>query len=278
MRPTFEDYLKSLSPVAPAAALAEPEALELCVRMTAMIASLDPLDRKSLSSAVASDPQVLPVLAAAAGQSQERFKTWLQSRFGTAGWITLGRKRAFDLIAAMDEDLGLLDVLTEQVAREWTWADVLARVMAPRQRAGHAVQQGRDLEDEVEQVIRGTGLSVQPRTRFEGAGQETAPADFAMPDGGSDALIAIAVKGFDSTGSKLTDARREIEEMAKVRRPTQFIFAVVDGHGWLRRQNDLRQIHRLWEMGRIDGLYSRVSLDDFGAALRAAARRLDLVE
>lgn len=278
MTRSFDEYLRSLSAVAPPSTIAEPEALDLCVRATAMIAALDPLDREALAESVAADPHVLPVLAAAAGQSQERFKTWLQSRFGTAGWVTLGRRRASDLVDAMDDDFGLLAVLSEQAAREWTWADVLARVMAPRQRAGHAIQQGRDLEDEVERVIQEVGLDIRARTRFEGAGQETAPADFAIPTGGPDALIAIAVKGFDSTGSKLTDARREIEEMAKVRRPTQFIFAVVDGQGWLRRQNDLRQIHGLWESGRIDGLYNRASLGDFDSALRAAARRLDLAE
>ncbi len=272
----FDEYLSSLSAVAPPSSMAEPEALELCVRATATIAALTPLDRDGLADAIADDPHLLPVFAAAAGLSQERFKTWLQSKFGTAGWVTLGRKRAPDLIDAMDADFGLLDLLSDQAGRDWTWADVLARVMSPRQRAGHAIQQGRDLEDEVERVIHELGLALQARTRFEGSGQQTAPADFAIPVGGPKALIAIGVKGFDSTGSKLTDARREIEEMAKVRKPTQFIFAVVDGQGWMRRQSDLRQIHSLWETGQIDGLYNRASLGDFATALGSAARRLNL--
>jgi hypothetical protein len=275
--PDFEDYLTSLSAVAPEATAAEPEALDLCVRATAFVVALDPLDREGLSGAVATDPHIVPVFAAAAGLSQERFKTWLQTRFGTAGWVTLGRSRAAELVAAMDDDFGLLTLLTEQAQREWTWADVLARVMAPRQRAGSAIQQGRDLEDEVEAVITGIELDFVPRTRFEGSAGQSAPADFAIPAGGGDALIAVAVKGFDSTGSKLTDARREIEEMAKVRLPTQFIFAVVDGQGWIRRQNDLRSIHRLWAEKRIDGLYNRASLGSFEGSLRDAARRLDLI-
>lgn len=276
MSRNFDEYLRSLSAVAPSSPIAEPEALELCLRATSTIMSLDPLNRESLAGLITADPHLLPVLAAAAGQSQERFKTWLQAEFGTAGWVSLGRKRASDLVDAMDRDFGILGLLSEQASREWTWADVLARVMAPRQRAGHAIRQGRDLEDEVEQVIREIGLAVKARTRFEGSGQQTGPADFAIPAGGAEALIAIGVKGFDSTGSKLTDARREIVEMAKVRKPTQFIFAIVDGQGWLRRQNDLRQIHSLWESGEIDGLYNRHSLDDFATALQAAARRLDL--
>ncbi len=275
--PSFEDYLDSLSAVAPEITAAEPEALDLCARATAAIIALKPLQPDTLAKAIEEDPEFVPVLAAAAGLSQERFKTWLQARFKTAGWITLGRTRATELVEAMDKDFGLVALLAAQSQRQWTWADVLARVMAPRQRAGKAIQQGRDLEDEVEAVIERLGLDFVPRTRFEGAGGQTAPADFAVPAGGADALIAVGVKGFDSTGSKLTDARREIEEMAKVRRPMQFIFAVVDGYGWIRRQNDLRSIHTLWAKNQIDGLYNRSSLKDFRKAMHSAAKRLDLI-
>lgn len=274
--PTFEEYVASLSAVAPQPISKEPEALELCVRATAAIADLTSIDSESLAGLIRSEPEVLPVLAAVAGLSQERFRTWLQSNFGTAGWITLGRQRPDDVIEAMDKQFGVVDLLVIQSGRDWTWADVLARSMSSRQRAGSAIAQGRALEDEVEAVIEILGLEFQARTRFEGTGGTTAPADFAIPAGGEDALIAVAVKGFDSTGSKLTDASREIEEMAKVRKPTQFIFAVVDGHGWHRRMSDLRKIHGLWDNNEIDGLYSRTSLSEFDAALQLAARRVGL--
>jgi hypothetical protein len=275
---TFEEYLETLSAVAPRSASGDPEALGLCVHATATINALDSLDRLNLAIAVQADPELLPVLAAAVGLSQERFKTWLQTQFRTAGWITLGRKRGDEVIESMDEEFDLIATLARQSARKWTWADVLAGVMAPRQRAGSAIQQGRNLEDEVESVIQLLGLEFGARTRFEGARGATAPSDFAIPSGGSTALIIVAVKGFDSTGSKLTDASREIEEMAKVRKPNQFIFAVVDGQGWLRRQNDLRRIHALWSGNEIDGLYNRASLGEFDAALQLAARRLGLTE
>ncbi|HEX5593514.1 MAG TPA: hypothetical protein VFX35_09210, partial [Solirubrobacterales bacterium] len=106
----------------------------------------------------------------------------------------------------------------------------------------------------------------------------SAPADFAIPGKEEEALIAVAVKGFDSTGSKLTDARREIEEMATIRKPGQYIFAVIDGHGWARRQGDLRRIHDLWATDRIAGLFSQVSLPDFQMSLEDAARRLRLID
>jgi hypothetical protein len=274
--PDFDEYLATLSAVAPAAIAEEPEALGLCVRVTGAISALDPIDPEGLSHLVASEPEALVVLAAVAGLSQERLKTWLQTNFETAGWISLGRQRSQDVIAAMDRQFDLVSLLAAQSDRDWTWADVLARGMSSRQRAGSAIAQGRALEDEVEAVIKALKLEFQARTRFGGTGGGTAPSDFAIPVGGSDALVAVAVKGFDSTGSKLTDARREIEEMAKVRKPTQFIFAIVDGHGWHRRKPDLRRIYELWENNEIDGLYNRASLGEFDSALQLAARRVGL--
>lgn len=268
--------MASLSAVAPQVGAQEPEALELCVRATAAIAGLPRIDRTNLAALVNSEPQFLPVLAAVAGLSQERFKTWLQSNFGTAGWVKLGRQRSSDLVDLMDEQFELIVLLGAQAERDWTWADVLARGMSSRQRAGSAIAQGRALEDEVESVIRALDLKFKARTRFEGTGGSTAPADFAIPAGGPEASITVAVKGFESTGSKLTDAMREIEEMAKVRKPSQYIFAIVDGNGWHRRMNDLRSIHALWARNEIDGLYNRASLGDFDAALQLAARRVGL--
>ncbi len=273
---SFDDYLKSLAAVSPQPVAAEPEALALCARATAAVVGLGPLDREKLAPLVAADPAIVPVFAAVCGLSQERFKTWLQARFSTAGWVTLGRTAAPNLVGALDDDFGLIALLEAQAKREWTWADVLARVMSPRQHAGTSVQQGRDLEDAVEERVKALGLPYVPRTRFVGRADRTAPADFAIPNA-EDALIAVAVKGFDSTGSKLSDAAREIEEMVEVKTPRQFVFAVVDGQGWLRRQSDLRRIHERWTKNLIDGLFTRGQLDEFEAVLRQAATRLDLL-
>lgn len=84
--------------------------------------------------------------------------------------------------------------------------------------------------------------------------------------------LAVAAKGFDSTGSKLTDAVREIEEMADVRLPRQFVMAVIDGIGWKSRIADLRRLYDLWERQQIDGMYTLLTLDRFRADLAEAAR------
>ena len=82
----------------------------------------------------------------------------------------------------------------------------------------------------------------------------------------------VAAKGYDSTGSKLTDAVREIEEMAEVRSPRQFVIAVIDGIGWKNRISDLRKIHQLWDDRAIDGMYTLSTLDKFRSDIEDAAR------
>lgn len=141
-----------------------------------------------------------------------------------------------------------------------------------RRRATQAVGRGRGLEDEVEAVAVSLGLSYKTRTKFVGRAGREAPCDLAIPDDGDKALIVCAVKGFDSTGSKLTDAFREIESMAEVREARQFVYAVVDGIGWLSRQADLRRIHALAANRSINGLYSRAQLAAFRADLVQAAQ------
>ena len=106
--------------------------------------------------------------------------------------------------------------------------------------------------------------------RFTGRNNRTAPCDLVIPSG-TTAEIAVAAKGFDSTGSKLTDAVREIEEMADVRQARQFIMAVIDGIGWKNRVNDLRRIYSLWERQQIDGMYTLATLDRFRDDLEYAA-------
>ena len=78
-------------------------------------------------------------------------------------------------------------------------------------------------------------MTYETRTRFEGRFGRTAPRDLAIAAGGAVAQIVVAAKAFDSTGSKLTDAVREVEEMADVRKGNQTVMAAIDGVGWLSR-------------------------------------------
>lgn len=233
------------------------------------------IDEVALAALIAVQPAIVPVLGLTVGLSQEKLKNALKDSFDTSGWVVLAREQAKDLIAWMDEQYDLLRMLKVQLNREYGFADVLVARAGGRGTATRAGQSGRKVEDEIEAIAKGLGLPYETRARFSGRSGRTAPCDLVLPSA-ADARIVVAAKGFDSTGSKLTDAVREIEEMAEVRLPRQFVMAVVDGIGWKSRKADLRKIHHLWESEQIDGMYTLGTLDQFRDDLEQAARLLEL--
>jgi hypothetical protein len=216
-------------------------------------------------------PAWVNVLGLAVGLSQEKLKNTLKHHFDTSGWVTLAKRHPGDLVAMLDRDFDLMRLLVVQRRRKHDFGDVLVARGGTRGTATRAGQAGRKVEDEIEAIAKDLGLPCQPRTRFTGSNGRDAPCDLAIPSG-KEAQIAVAAKGFDSTGSKLTDAVREIEEMAEIRLPRQFIMAVIDGIGWESRVADLRRIRALWGNGQIDGMYTLATLDRFRADLEDAAR------
>lgn len=273
----FEDYLASLgrlsAHVDPTASTPEAENIREAV---ASLDSIADVTDAALTEWVAAHPQWVSVLGLAAGLSQEKLKNALRDKFDTSGFVTLARTRSADLIRVLDEDFDLLRLLRVQLDREYGFADVLIARAGPRVVTATGGQaSGRKIEDEIAAIAENLGLPWVARSRYTGRNNRTAPADLIVPDDSS-ALIVVAAKGFDSTGSKLTDAVREIEEMAEVRLPRQFVFAVIDGIGWKSRQADLKRIHELWVNNQIDGMYTLASLDQFRADLEDAAHRLRL--
>lgn len=273
---TFEDYVNALGPVRRVVDTGDVAEHAVIQRAAEALTAMATVDRESLAELVQAHPDWVPTLGLAAGLSQEGLKNLLKHRLGTSGWITLARQRPSELIQALDEDRGLIAELEAQRARPYTFGDVLVARASSRQSAGTAIAGGRAVEDAIEKVVLELGLPYELRTRFEGRGRRTAPCDVAIPAGGANAKIVCAAKGFDSTGSKLTDAVREIESMAEVRLPSQFVFAVVDGIGWKSRRSDLRQIFALLSSHSIDGLYTLTLLDKFAADLDAAGNRLGI--
>jgi hypothetical protein len=274
---TFEEYVATLGPVSRPTPSPEEIAAHVELKKAAdALSALKALDRNVLAKQVREHPDWVPVLGLTVGLTRERLRNVLRHEFGTAGWIALARTRPEDLIDALDDNFGLVAELERQRGASYTFGDVLIARAGTREHAGAAIAGGRGVEDAIQAVAEKLGLPCELRTRFVGRDSRTAPCDLAIPGGGGDALIVCAAKGFDSTGSKLSDAVREIEEMAEVRRPTQFVFAVVDGIGWKGRLADLRRIHGLWESNRIDGLYTVASLEAFAIDLDRAATRLGL--
>jgi hypothetical protein len=275
--PTFTEYLASLGRLTAHAdpTAASPGAAELKAAADSL-ATLDEVTAGSLASWAGEHPAWVNALGLAVGLSQEKLKNTLKHHFGTSGWVILAREHPGDLVRMLEEEFDLVRLVEVQRNRSYDFGDILIARAGTRQTAAAAGASGRKVEDEIEAIAMDLGLPCQTRTRFTGRNSRTAPCDLVIPSGDR-AEIAVAAKGFDSTGSKLTDAVREIEEMADVRQARQFIMAVIDGIGWKNRVNDLRRIYALWEHNQIDGMYTLTTLDRFRADLQQAARLRSLL-
>lgn len=270
--PTFAEYVASLGRLTPHVDPTIETSDSERIRSAAdSLAELAEIGRGSLAAWALARPDDVSVLGLAVGLTQEKLKNSLKDRFDTSSWRKLARTQCDALIAMLDEEFDLVRLVDTQRAMVFTFGDVLVARGSGRQSAGRAGLAGRSLEDEIEQVAHGLGLTTAARTRFTGRDGRTAPCDLAVLSG-TQVAIAVAAKGFDSTGSKLTDAVREVKEMVDVRQPKQFVMVVIDGIGWKSRINDLRSIYQLWESQQIDGMYTLRSLGAFRRDLADAAR------
>lgn len=236
------------------------------------LAELSEISQTRLTEWIATRPQYVETLGLALGLSKEKLQNSLRHKLGTSGYTILSRDRPKELIEYLDESFGLVAQLHAQLHRDYDFGDVLVARAGSRAIAKRATRAGRSLEDEIEEIAKTLGLPYVLRGTFVGANGVEAPFDLAIPGAGAEAEIVVAAKGFDSTGSKLTDAVREIQAMAAARRPNQYVMAVIDGIGWIRRKADLARIHDLWRTSAIEGMYTRATLGEFQNDLLDAAR------
>lgn len=269
--PTFDEYLSQLSPVSSHVSPLDPSAESTAIKAAAdQLRELDSVDRIALVQWVEKNPKDVHVLGLTVGLSREKLMTRLRDRFHTRSWAKVAQEDAGALVDYLDDEFSVLELLEEQRGRSYDFGDVLVARAGSRGSAARAGAQGRKVEDQIEEIAVGLGLECSTRSRFTGNNMRTAPCDLAIPSD-TEAQIVVAAKGFDSTGSKLSDAVREIEEMAAVRLPRQTVYAVIDGIAWKSRQADLRRIHRLWQTQQIDGMYTVKTLDTFRKDLAEAA-------
>ena len=271
----FRNSLSNLDKVAPRQDLQMVQSInEVLVELR----NTGDITRESLARFVKVFPDTVPLIATTGGLGQEQLKNQLRFKFNTTAWLSLAKKSPSDLIDFLDTEFDVVNQLKRELTKEWTYSDVLVeRHLWSKKQGASSVGRGRKIEDEVEKIAKELGLPYEMRTRFKGRANETAPCDLAIPGGMDEAQIVIGMKGFNSTGSKLTDAVVEVEKMASVRLPNQYVFAVIDGIGWLSRQSDLRRIFALWETKQIDGVYTLGYMERLREDIKNAARRLNLL-
>jgi hypothetical protein len=275
--PTFEEYVASLGQLT---AWADPtidtdDAIDIRLA-AASLATLDAITLATLTNWVAEHPEWVSVLGLAVGLSREKLKVTLKHHFKTASWASLARSKPAELVTALDQDYDLVRLITLQRLRAYDFGDVLVARSGTRRNAVAGAKSGRALEDKIEAIAKDLDLPYETRTRFVGRHGQTGPCDLVIPTG-KNAAIAVAAKAFGSSGSKQSAAWKEVEDMANVRKPSQFIMAVIDGIGWESRLADLRRIYDLWAAHDIDGMYTVASLDQFRSDLEDAARRHKLL-
>ncbi|TCS69498.1 hypothetical protein EDD64_13614 [Effusibacillus lacus] len=86
---------------------------------------LQKVTKESIARFVESQPDAVPVIATCAGLGQEQLKNQLRLYLGTSGWIQLAKNRADELISVLDEKFGLIQQLQKELARDWTFSDIL---------------------------------------------------------------------------------------------------------------------------------------------------------
>lgn len=224
-----------------------------------------PLVLGELSDLLRQHPDFLVIARLFLGVSQDRaasaFSQALGSRLSWSGLRARARQDPATVAGAM-VTLGLPETMWEELRRSWTVADVLnERYRLLRGRAIAGQQRGRQLEDRVRVILERAGVPFEYSVTFVGREGQTAKCDFAVPSRDRPKIV-IEAKGFEATGSKVTDALGDILKIERARTMHMYFFVVLDGTGWHHRPNDLRNIVHAQNAGRIDMIYTTSRLDE----------------
>lgn len=195
------------------------------------------------------------------GLSKDLLEAELKDRLGTGG---VGVKRYHsDHETYLDvlEAMGLREAMSDAVNRDVVWSDILReRLRSGRGSAIQGQQRGRGLEDFAEAVIQSVfGDGYEARCTFQGV-SGTAKCDFAIPSRDKP-LILIEAKGYQATGSKMTDIIGDVDAIIGAKRHDARLLLITDGLSWKARANDLRKLIQRQNDGRIMRLYTKNMVD-----------------
>ena len=169
-------------------------------------------------------------------------------------------------------ELGLLDAIEGHRARAWTLQDVLLeRYKQMRGRAIRAQKRGAALEEAVEEILQSlrkeVGLVYETNRSFVNRAGQEAKADFVIPSHREPRII-IEVKGYEATGSKLTDVLGDVLKILQVKDQDTLFFFITDGVGWFRRLSDLKKVVEYHQRGEIEMIYTRKTLSQLKDEIR----------
>lgn len=225
---------------------------------------------KELADALRADAKFLDVCRLFLGVSQETAAHRISTALPEArSWTQLRALASRDptLLAQALANIGLPEIIGQEVTKKWTVQDVLLdRYKMSRGRAIAGQLRGRALETAVEAVLRGIA-PFESRVTFVGRENRTAKCDIAIP-GRNHPKIVIEAKGFEATGSKLTDFLGDIVKIIEAKESRTYFFVVTDGRGWLHRKSDLKHVVDRQHQKYVDMIYTSARLDDLARDVR----------
>lgn len=235
------------------------------------------LDPDLIKTILVEDPYALDVFRLILDMSQDIFANEMSAR-GIKGDFTSIRikcKKEPEKIAEALIGLGLADAIDTHRSHRWTLQDVLwDRYGHMRGRAMTAQKRGATLEDSVESILKELkdeiGISFDRGGNFVSKSGKQAKADFTVPSRNIPHII-IEAKGYEATGSKLTDVLGDILKVLNVKDKEAHYFFVTDGIGWYRRLSDLKKIVEHHQQGNIEMIYTMSTLPELKEAIRKIA-------
>lgn len=189
--------------------------------------------------------------------SKDSMTTALTEKLPTGG---IGAKRyKAEREAFLDalDSLGLPMQMGATINYQPVWSDILKeRLRSGRGSAIQGQKRGRGLEDFTEVLVREVfGDSYETRCTFTGADGKTAKCDIAIPDRNRPRIV-IEVKGYNATGSKMTDIIGDLDAIIDAKRHDTTLMFVTDGSTWAARLSDLKKIIDRQNQGKIARIYT----------------------
>ena len=171
-----------------------------------------------------------------------------------------------EIARTLIEDMGIKSIAELELFRKWDYYEVLIeRYKFMRGRAVKGQKRGRTLEDDVEEMLKEINVQYDKGRSFT-TSKGSAKADFSIPSHVNPEIV-IEVKGYEATGSKLTDVLGDILKILQAKEDKMKFYLVTDGIGWFRRVSDLEHIVDLCNSGAIDMVYTRKTINQLRDSL-----------